>query len=486
MKDTKPTFMEAQLEQPNFKEPLFDYQLWVSHWMAESKRVINADAPGVGKTLEALAAAELLGGRTVVLTISAVINEWKDTIKRFLPSDTKVVVIEGSKTQRLAKYDYFQALDKAILLTTYSAILHDDKAFKSLKATTLILDEATAVKNPETKAYSLLDAVTENYTAVFPLTGTPLTLSLADVFWIAKLARVDIPLDYDEDVAQYLDTSVVRAKGTLYTKVNGASTTLPLRHKLEPAMVSRALNDVSEELPDLNFEIVPLLFSEEQEQAFKALKIKANQQAREGKYRPLRIYQDFLQTASSPRLIFKDFSGRSPKEDFLLSFVQTHDKTVVYVKYIEFLKILQEGLKSKGIGSVAISGSQTNDERANAKLSFETQDSVKVMFITGAGRYGLNLQVASSFVFIDLPNSPADVIQYFNRVYRTGQMKDVTVYLAFMEYTVEEDIFRKLYSRQSALDEFMSTSLSSLYRRDSSYTWGFLEKDYASYRQSKR
>ena len=90
----------------------------------------------------------------------------------------------------------------------------------------------------------------------------------------------------------------------------------------------------------------------------------------------------------------------------------------------------------------------------------------------------MNLQIAQTFIFLDIPYNPADILQMINRIYRYGQLGRVNVLLTFMENTIEEDIFRKLNKRQSVLDEFFDTDMAKLFIRPQPYVWGFLEKDY--------
>ena len=83
--------------------------------------------------------------------------------------------------------------------------------------------------------------------------------------------------------------------------------------------------------------------------------------------------------------------------------------------------------------------------------------------MTGAGKFGLNLQVSDTILFLDIPYTPSDVFQYIGRVLRTGQTKNVDVYFFYMLNTPEEDLFDSLRRKQEEIDLFFRTSKAQLF-----------------------
>lgn len=474
--------------------PLLDHQYVAASFMYLLKKSMNLDEMGVGKTMSTCGSLKLQSQdhviKAVIMAPSSVVYQWSSEIEKFL--GWKTIIVEGSASHRQAQYEYFNVLEEnVILLTNYSRPLHDEKYMRTLEATTLVLDEATAAKNPEAKIFKLLNSIKNNFEYIHLLTGTPVTLTLGDFYWLFTLLGIDnVVGSFEEEVEPYLIKQ--SSRGGSITKVVGATDFDPLIEKIEPYFIRRTLAEVYGESDDPFAQFVnekpkltvqTLNYDKHQSEVFQELKIKANRAAREGNYRALETYQQFLQACSSPKLILDNYPHISPKEKFLLDYLsKTEEKVVVYVRYLEFLECLQTRLNSVKINYNTISGKLSSEEQDYQKNQFLNSDS-KVLFITGAGKYGLNLQAATTFIFLDIPYNPADILQMINRVYRYGQVGLVKVLLVFLENTIEEDNFRKLRKRQAVLDKLFDTSTAEIFKREGDFTWGFLEKDYTQVKE---
>ena len=92
-----------------FDEVLYDYQKVAAKRIQETRRILLADQPGLGKTLEVLAALELDGlfeRPTTILIASPIVNAqttWRDSIERFVGSRYKVNLLDVSKGTAKAK-----------------------------------------------------------------------------------------------------------------------------------------------------------------------------------------------------------------------------------------------------------------------------------------------------------------------------------------------------------------------------------------------
>lgn len=470
----------------NLKKSLFSHEEVAASFCALMHRCMNLDDMGVGKTMSSLGACYLLAKdspqKVIILAPSTIQSQWRDAIDEFLGWST--IVISGSKDHRESQVEYFNNTQENIcMVTNYSQPLKDTKTMLTMKPTVVIADEATFLKSPEAQIHKFFREFTENIENIFLLTGTPITLTLGDIYWLFSLLHIpDVLGTYEEEVLPYLEF-IKKGRHLVEDRAKGFDA---LINKIEPYLIRRTLEEVLEDSDDMfaqfiheppKLEVHPLKYSNEQAEVFQSLKVEANRLTRQGAYKPLEMYQKFLQTCSSPKLIGLQ-AEPSPKELFLLDYLEnTTDKIVVYVRYLEFLKCLQKALDCVIINYNLITGQLTPSEQELQKNLFLESDS-RVLFITGAGKYGLNLQKANTFIFLDIPYNPADILQMIRRVYRYGQEGKVKVLLTFLEDTLEEDNFRKLYKRQGVLDEFFGTENAKVFQRDPNYTFGFLEKDY--------
>ena len=151
---------------------LRSYQREGADWLVFMREAglgaLLADDMGLGKTLQALCA---IRGRTLVVAPTSVLHNWADEIRRFRPALT---------------FDTYhgpgRALDPQVdvTLTTYAILRLDADRLAEEHWDTVVLDEAQAIKNPDSQvaaaAYRLQAALR------IALTGTPVENRL-DELW---------------------------------------------------------------------------------------------------------------------------------------------------------------------------------------------------------------------------------------------------------------------------------------------------------------
>jgi superfamily II DNA or RNA helicase len=95
-------------------------------------------------------------------------------------------------------------------------------------------------------------------------------------------------------------------------------------------------------------------------------------------------------------------------------------RTVIYSSFIKFgVKALQKEFDREEIRYVTITGEQTKNQRTKANEMYNN-DEVRVIFITQAGREGINLLETRNLFLMDLPWNEATEEQIEGRVSRYG------------------------------------------------------------------
>ena len=75
-----------------------------------------------------------------------------------------------------------------------------------------------------------------------------------------------------------------------------------------------------------------------------------------------------------------------------------------------------------------------------------------------AGGLGLNLQVASYVINLDLPWNPARLEQRIARAHRMGQVRPVDVHRLLCEDSVDQRVLELLAGKRDAFDEYARRS----------------------------
>jgi SNF2 family DNA or RNA helicase len=131
---------------PGFLAHLRPYQMAGYQWLRFLRAVelngILADDMGLGKTLQAIAAIVDAGGRSLVIAPTSVLSAWQRELRTYAP-DLPVTTFHGTG----------RVLDERarIVLTSYTILRIDLDMLMSREWTYVVLDEAQAIKNPDSQ-----------------------------------------------------------------------------------------------------------------------------------------------------------------------------------------------------------------------------------------------------------------------------------------------------------------------------------------------
>ncbi len=426
---------------PALEDVLRDYQRQGVDWLVFLRRAglgaLLADDMGLGKTLQALCAIE---GRTLVVAPTSVLHGWMREIERFRPS-LAVSLYHGPGRQLDEKAE--------VTITSYALLRQDVELLTKPTWDCVILDEAQAIKNPESqiaRAAHRLDAK-----ARFALTGTPVENRL-DELW-SQLhflnpgllgGRTDFrnryarPIaDGDQDVAERL------------------------RQRIRPFLLRRLKADVAPELPPLSEIVLDCDLSEEERAVYDSVRaatvkdvverLRAGGNVMAALEALLRLRQAACHSSLVPGQASE--SGTSSKLETLFArleeAVADGHKALVFSQWTSLLDLLEPGLRARGIDWLRLDGS-TRDRGAVVN-AFQSEDGPPVMLLSlRAGGTGLNLTAADHVFLLDPWWNPAVEQQAADRAHRIGQDRPVVLHRLIARNTVEEGILR-LHARKRAL-----------------------------------
>ena len=106
------------------------------------------------------------------------------------------------------------------------------------------------------------------------------------------------------------------------------------------------------------------------------------------------------------------------------------------------LDIVEHHLTSKGFKCCTIRGDVPAKKRAETVEAFNSDPKGPTVLLLSlrAGGVGLNLIGGSNLFLLDMHWNPALEMQAFDRIYRVGQKRDVTIHRFVCKDTVEEKI----------------------------------------------
>lgn len=451
----------GQVKVDLLKQPLFPYQLEGVAHLLSTGRALLADDMGCGKTVQAIAACEVLRARgeakrVVVVTMASLKHQWAAEIDRY--AGAKAVVVGGSGASRAEAL----ASDAPYKVLSYELTWRELPRLQDLDADVLILDEAQRAKNFRTKTATTLRAIPSRF--LFVLTGTPVENRLDDLYSLLQLVDPQVlgPLWRFN-----LDFHQQNPKG----RILGCKNLGELRQRIAKVVLRRRKEEVLSQLPPLTEQTRYTALSAAQRDLEQSYRAEAARLAAIAERRPLSLQeQKQLQAAllkarqacdalelCDPKL-GKSASPKLDEFEALVSEIaaQGTSKILVFSEWKEMLKLAAARLDRLGIGWSMLTGDVPPDKRPALLDRFRADAAHQVLLSSDAGGTGLNLQVASYVIHLDLPWNPAKLDQRTARAHRLGQTRGVSVtYLCAeegIERGIEGTLAGKRAVRSAALD----------------------------------
>lgn len=404
---------------------------------------ILADEMGLGKTLQMitfLLAQE--GAKSLVITPTALVYNWKNELERFAPS-LKVGIVHGAKEGRYKVLEEKENYD--ILLTTYTTYRNDKEYYKEIVFDYCIIDEAQQIKNMNSQITKVIKEVKSKVR--FALTGTPMENNLLELWSLM-----------DFIMPGYL-YNPLRFQNIFMTQPPQIE---ELRMLIAPFMLRRTKAEVLEELPDKIEQKVVVTLEAYHQRAYLGMKklIKEKIQVDEANRVALLAYLTKLrQICLIPDLMVKQYKGRSSKMDYLMSLLQEipEQKVLIFSQFTTVLGEISKRFEEAGIKYSYLDGQTNAKERMEQVEDFNQNPEKKVFLISlKAGGTGLNLTSASTVIHFDPWWNSAVEDQASDRAHRMGQKQVVNVIKLIAEGTIEERVVDLQESKKELIKEVMS------------------------------
>jgi SNF2 family DNA or RNA helicase len=420
---------------------LRDYQRRGVDWLCFLREAglgaLLADDMGLGKTLEALCA---LDGRTLVVAPTSVIFGWAEQAHRFRPG-LPVCVYHGPK----------RALDPdaRLVLTSYAILRLDSDALARERWDAVVLDEAQAIKNPDSQVARAAFALAADFRVT--LTGTPIENRLEELWSQMHFANPGL-LGSREQFRR-------RHARPIADGEPGAAARL--RERIRPFLLRRRKSEVAPELPPRTEAVLHCELSDAERAVYDAVRaaaradvverLRAGGNVLEALEALLRLRQAACHSALVPGHDAETSSKLEVLLESLEEAVAEGHRALVFSQWTSLLDRVEPVLHAAGIAFSRLDGS-TRD-RAGVVDGFQRPDGPPVLLISlRAGGTGLNLTAADTVFLLDPWWNPAVEDQAADRAHRIGQDRPVLVYRLVARDTVEERIL-DLQTRKRELAE---------------------------------
>ncbi len=412
---------------------------WLASLGEAELGALLADDMGLGKTVQALAA---LRPPALVVAPTSVLPNWAHEIKQFRPS-VRVSLHHGAR----------RALDPdaEITLTSYALLRRDRDDLAAVDWETLVLDEAQAIKNPQSQVAEAAHAL--RAARRIALTGTPIENRLTELWSQMHLlnrgllgSRADFEARYAGPIASGDEAMAAH-----------------LRERIRPFVLRRRKSEVAPELPPRTESVLRVALRDDERAVYDAVRaatledVVARLESGGGVMAALEALLRLRQACCDASLVPGQSAGDEPSSklallrDRLETASADGHKALVFSQWTGLLDRVEPLLEEADLPFVRLDGS-TRD-RQSVVDSFQSPDGPPVFLISlRAGGTGLNLTAADHVFLLDPWWNPAVEDQAADRAHRIGQDRPVFVHRMVARDSVEERILA-LQARKRALAE---------------------------------
>jgi SNF2 family DNA or RNA helicase len=383
-------------------------------------RVLVANAPGTGKTIECLACLHLDRKKltpTIVVCPPSVSHNWRRETKKWCPW-AKVYIVKGWHSPLPKKHIDVIIMPWSVLAHRYAQVIRRNPRL-------LIVDEAHFAKNEDTLRSQALQRLARATPHLLLLTGTPL-----------------INNEREFEVLKELFGQ-------------------------EPPVLRRLLEDVAKDIPPKTRSVIPVQMG----RRFTAEYKKAEEDFEEWLEKELQTRlsdgeavaaahramaaEALVKIGYLRRLLAKAKSYAAA--EWIGNAVLTGEPVVVFLEHQEPLKMLSRSLRQQRIRHVIVDGSTKQKDRSKAVDAFQS-GLVPVFIGTKAAKEGITLHRARHLLFLERFFTSADEEQAEDRIRRIGQKYPTTIWFLHAVGTIDDRLEQIINTKRRLVDSVIGSA----------------------------
>ncbi len=482
---------------PREEDPLFPFQGTGHNWMAEAEVGLLTDEPGLGKTIQAIRAAERRGAAAwpvLIICPQTVKYNWAAEIEMWIPG-TRCQVIGGTPAQKTKQFK--AAADAQVVIVSWqtmwrhtrlapygsmalSDVEKEEKELNAFNFQTVIADEAHRAADPKAKQTRGWWALSHPARFRFGLTGTPV-VNKPDDLW--SLMHGVWPAAFPRR-SKFIERYCNAGQGTYGWEVWGLkeATKKELFSFLDPHMLRRTKAEVLPQLPPKQRQARWVEMEGAQGTGYR--KLVKEMMLSAGKdiltvSSPLVLVGRLTQAAAGTLVLgdvpWKDpetgeigtqtgvvgLSNPSCKVAALLDLLDERpgEPLVVFAASRKLIELCATVLSTKGVSHILLTGDVTGEQRQANVETFQAGGAQVALCTIGASSEGITLTRASTAVFLQRSWSNVQNLQAEDRIHRIGQTESVNIIDILTYDSIESAVHARGAEKNVNLQEVLRDAL---------------------------
>lgn len=492
----------------------YPFQVAGMSYMLKTKKCINADQMGLGKTIQAIMATATAKAYPALFIVPNQLKmaPWKKEWNTWAPKrKATTIVADNSNIKsihrtfrvRNAKIKKWETRRNDVIIVNYDRLAKYKKYLKKVKWRAIVLDESHYIKNPNAdrtrEVIELIDTCQPEY--VWLLSGTPIKAKpehlVTQLRVIGRLedfgGRANFMKRYclktstdeeyyqDDVTVQELakrkhETSIelnTHLRSLCYLRRNKAEVLHDLPAKTRSVLTFKLNAHYRAEYTQVETDLVSYLMERAmQDEAFLKSVKKLPKKEREfaiAEYRSEVEYKSARAEILQKIELCKQVAALGKLEqmkEWIDSFLESDEKLVLFCNHKMVINELAEAFPKIHMKIVGGQDALASD-KDKAKFDLDDRATIRDAAVArfqkdpkctlglcsiGAGGVGHTLTAANNVGLFELPWGPADCDQAEDRCHRIGQKDNVTCWYFVAEDTIEERILELIESKRMVLN----------------------------------
>lgn len=390
-------------------EGLYDYQKEGVEFLATRRRAYLADVPGLGKTAQALVAADLVDAKKILVVCPAsAVPVWQQEAERW----------------------WRPHMGRSLGVVSYAKLARNP-APPDARFDLVILDEAHYTKSPKAKRTKAALKLASTSERAWLLSGSPMPNNPTELWTMFHyLWRQYVPPEA-QTYAEWRDYFCKWYDADFGPRVTGTKPTVSeLKVMLQRVMLRRRVSDVGLQLPPLRLHVVPLPADADFAEELETL-----------------IEEEGIETATVRRLLGAHKAERIAKvlgEEGL-------KRIVVMYHHRDTGTILTEALTKAGYTIFGFDGRTNALTRGHEVEQFQAYPwpETPAAFVVQqqAGGVAITLTAASEIILVEPDWSPEVNVQAIKRIHRISQTDPCRARIFSVDESLDDGIMKTLATK---------------------------------------
>lgn len=487
-------FNESKLE-------LRPFQILGANFLCFTGSCILADAPGLGKSPEAISAAYKMARmgyakRCLVVTPASLKYQWRLEVEKFFDLDAhgyQYCVVDGTLKQRQTIYDMIREDDSCLFtIINYELMRNDIDILKTMAFDIIIADEAHRVANWKTATNEAIRQL--NGRLRWALTGTPIQNKPDEIHTLFEWVKPGFLGNLWMFRNRYM---IIGDKYGQSNMVLGFKNLRELHQKISPYMLRRLKKDVAPELPPLLINTYWIQLTPHQRRIHDTIASDLLDLMKELSKTTVRddsgeiieedergaqvmgMFMLLQETCDSLELLVMSGSAMAKKylppnpekipgffacpklqeletvlkEYFVNWESDVPPKAVVFSQFERMQQIMLREIPKMKLGISTphvykLNGKMNAKDKEASRIQFKQDSSPAIFLATDSGNYGINLEEAALLINIDVPWNPAVYDQRNNRIHRlVSKHEALNVADILAQEALDERIMNTIYAK---------------------------------------